>query len=175
VFLEHAGQELVLEPLQKIVPGRVGLRLLVLELDGSVKQRLTGSVYVDCWVEAPCSTVILNRDDLLDHNHVTFKRMNLANLRGEPWDGLGGPWRVIRPIAVEQVIYQNDLAYLPTMRKGSTVTLIYEGKNIRLTAQAVALADGMAGESIPLRNLQSRKEIYGVILDATRVMINARP
>ncbi|MDR2489069.1 MAG: flagellar basal body P-ring formation chaperone FlgA [Desulfovibrio sp.] len=175
VFMEHAGQELILEPLHKIAPGRIGLRLLVREMDGSVKQRLTGSVFLDCWVEAPCSTVILNRDDLLDHNKVTFKRVNLANVRGEPWDGLGGPWRVVRPVAPDQIIYRNDIAYLPTVRKGAAVTLIYEGKNIRLSARAEALADGMAGESIPVRNLQSRKEIYGVVRDAVTIMITTMP
>lgn len=175
VFLEHAGQELTLEPLRKLSPGRVGLRLLVRELDGSVRQGLTGSVFVDCWVDAPCSTIILNRDDLLDHIKVTFKRMNLASLRGTPWDGLGGPWRVIRPIAVNQVIYRNDLATIPTVRKGTTVTLVYEGKTIRLTVQAEAMADGVAGESIPVRNLQSRKEIYGIVLDASTVLIKAMP
>jgi flagella basal body P-ring formation protein FlgA len=175
VFLEHEGQELVLETPHKVSPGRVGLRLLVRDLDGSVRQRLTGSVFLDCWVDAPCSTVILNRDDLLDHNKVTFKRVNLAALRGDPWDGLGGPWRVIRPIALDQVIYQNDLAYLPTVRKGAAVTLIYEGKSVRLSARAEALADGMAGDRIPVRNLQSRKEIYGVVRDAATVMITTAP
>ena len=175
VFLEHAGQELTLEPLRKLSPGRIGLRLLVLELDGSVRQKLTGSVFLDCWVDVPCSSVILNRDDVLDHTKITFKRMNLVNLRSEPWDGLGGPWRAVRPIAVDQVIYQSDLSYLPTVRKGTTVTLIYTGKSVRLTVQAEAMADGMAGESIPVRNLQSRKEIYGVVRDATTVMVNAAP
>ena len=175
VFLEHAGQELTLEPLRKVAPGRISLRLLVHEMDGSVRQRLTGSVFLDCWAEVPCSSGILNRDDLLDHTKVTFKRMNLASLRGQPWDGLGGPWRVIRPIGVDQIIYQNDLNYLPTVTKGSTVTLIYEGKNVRLTVQAETMADGMAGESILVRNLQSRKEIYGVVRDANTIMVKAAP
>ena len=173
VFLEHSGQELALEPQRKITPGRISLRLLVHEMDGSARQRLTGSVFLDCWAAVPCSTAILNRDDLLDHSRVTFKRMNLANLRGQPWDGLGGPWRVVRPIAVDQVIYQNDLNYLPTVSKGTTVTLVYVGKNIRLTMKAEAMADGMAGESILLRNLQSRKEIYGVVRDVGTVLVNA--
>lgn len=173
VFLDHAGQELVLEPPRKAAPGRVSLRLLVREMDGSVRQRLTGSVFLDCWAEVPCSSGVLNRDDLLDHTKVTFKRMNLSGLRGRPWDGLGGPWRVLRPIGVDQVIYQNDLSHLPTVSKGSTVTLIYEGKSVRLTVRAEALADGMAGESIPVRNLQSRKEVYGVVRDAGTIMVKA--
>jgi len=175
VFLAHAGQELTLEPLRKVVPGRLSLRLLVREMDGTIMQRLTGSVFADCWAEVPYSTVVLNRDDVLEHTKVTFKRVNLANLRGEPWDGRGGPWRVTRPIGVDQVIYQSDVAHIPTVRRGSIVTLIYEGPTVRLTTQAEALADGSAGESIPLRNLQSRREVFGMIRDSTTVTITAAP
>jgi flagella basal body P-ring formation protein FlgA len=175
VFLDHAGQELSLEPMHKAAPGRISLRLLVREMDGTVRQRLTGSVFLDCWADVPCSSGILNREDLLQHTKVSFKRMNLANLRGQPWDGRGGPWRIIRPIGMDQVIYQNDLTYVPTVSKGTVVTLVYDGKNIHLTMQAEAMADGMAGESILVRNRQSRKEIYGVVRDSGTVMVNAAP
>jgi len=175
VFMAHAGQQLVLEPLKKVAPGRLSLRLLVREMDGTIKQRLTGSVFADCWANVPSSTVILNRDDLLDHTKITFKRINLATLRGEPWDGRGGPWRVTRPIGVDQVIYKTDVASIPTVRKGSIVTLLYEGPTVRLTTQVEALSDGSAGETIALRNVQSRKEVYGLIRDATTATITAVP
>ena len=175
VFMAHSGQRLSLEPLRKVAPGRLSLRLLVREMDGSVTQRLTGSVFADCWAEVPSTTMILNRDDLLEHSKITFRRVNLATLRGEPWDGRGGPWRVTRPIGVGQVIYQTDIASVPTVRRGSIVTLLYEGSTVRLTTQAEALADGAAGESIPLRNLQSRREVFGMIRDATTVIISALP
>ena len=121
-----------------------------------------------------CAVVLL-RGDLLDHTKVTFKRLNLSSLRSEPWDGLGGPWRAVKPIAVDQVLYQSDLAHIPTVSKGATVTVEYVGKAVRLSAQAEALADGMAGESILVRNIQSRREIYGVVRDATTVTVTGAP
>lgn len=175
VFLEHPGQELVLEPPRKTEPGRVSIRLLVREMDGTVKQRLTGSVFADCWADVPCAATGMNKDDQLDHTRITFKRMNLAQLRGEPWDGRGGPWRLVRPIAIEQVIYQNDLSHIPTVSKGSTVTLLYEGKNVRLTVPAVAMTDGAAGETITVRNMQSKKEVLGLVRDATTIIVAAMP
>lgn len=175
VFLAHAGQELVLEPPRKVAPGRLSLRLLTREMDGTVQQKLTGSVFVDCWAEVPCATAIMNKDDLLDHNKITFKRMNLASLRGTPWDGRGGPWQLVRPITLDQVIYQSDVAHIPTVRKGSMVTLLYEGKTVRLTVQAEAMTDGSAGESIPVRNRQSKREVYGVVRDSGTVIVSTMP
>ena len=175
VFMEHPGQVLSVEQPKKIAPGRLNVRLTVREMDGTVKQKLSGSVFVDCWADVPCAVVPLNKEDLLEHDRVTFIRTNLASLRSDPWDGRGGPWRIMRPIAVEQVIYQSDLAHIPTVRKGSTVTLLYEGKSVRLTVQAEAMADGAPGESIAVRNLQSKKEVYGVVRDASTVTVNTTP
>ena len=175
VFLGHAGQQLVLEPPRKVAPGRRSLRLLVREMDGSVKQKLTGSVFIDCFTEVPVSVSPMNRDDLLEHTKLTYKRVNLASLRGEPWDGRGGPWRITRPIPVGQVVYQSDVAHVPTVRKGSPVTLLYEGKSVRLSVQAEAMADGAAGENIPVRNLQSKREVYGVVRDSGTVVVSSLP
>jgi flagella basal body P-ring formation protein FlgA len=76
---------------------------------------------------------------------------------------------------VDQVIYKTDVASIPTVRKGSIVTLLYEGPTVRLTTQVEALSDGSAGETIALRNVQSRKEVYGLIRDATTATITAVP
>jgi flagella basal body P-ring formation protein FlgA len=104
---------------------------------------------------------------------VPFVRMNLALLRGEVWDGRGVPWRLLRPIGLEQAIYRADLGHIPTVRKGSSVTLLYEGKNLRMSVPGEALADGVPGESIPVRNSQSRKQLYGIVRDASTVLTSA--
>ncbi|MDL2216552.1 flagellar basal body P-ring formation chaperone FlgA [Desulfovibrio sp. OttesenSCG-928-M14] len=175
IFLEHAGQQLTLEPLKKVEPGRLSLRLHVKEMDGAVRQKLTGTVMVDCWSEVPVATGIMSKDEVLDLSRVTFKRLNLAQLRGQVWDGRGGPWRLTRPLAPDQVIYQHDVAHIPTVRKGHIVTLLYEGRNIRLSAQAEAMTDGVTGESILVRNRQSRKELYAMVRDSSTVIVAVTP
>lgn len=173
IFLANSGQNIELEAPRKVTPGRLSLRLLVKDVDGSVKNRLTGSVMVDSWVEAPCATSAMNRDDLLDLAKVTFKRVNLASLRGEVWDGKGGPWRVLRPLATDHIIYRSDLGHVPTVRKGDKLTLIYSGKTVRLTVPVEALADGTVGENISVRNLQSRKDVYGRVRDQATVIVDS--
>lgn len=172
IFLEHAGQRLEVEPPKRLAPGRVTLRLLVRELDGGVAQKLSGSLFLDCLREVPCAAAPLNRDDVLEPGHVTFVRMNMARLRGEPWDGRGGPWRLQRPIGINQVIYQADLGHIPAIKKGNIVTVLYEGKSLRLSVQGEAMTDGVPGQSIPVRNVQSRKQIFGIVRDTSTVVVN---
>ena len=173
IFLKHEGQKPELEVPKKIAPGRLSFRVLVREMDGSVTQKLTGSAFVDCWKAVPCATKPLNRDEVLDPAAVTFIRVNLAQLRENPWDGRGGPWRMTRPVAVEQVIYQADVAHIPTITKGSIVTLVYESNSVRLAVKAEALADGTLGASLQVRNVESRKEVYAVVRDPSTVVVSA--
>ncbi|MDR2161733.1 MAG: flagellar basal body P-ring formation chaperone FlgA [Desulfovibrio sp.] len=173
LFAAHDGQTLEVELPRKIAAGRLNFRFLVRDLDGSVTQKISASAFVDCWLEVPAAAAPLNRGDVLEPGGVTFIRANLAHLRGEVWDGRGGPWRLLRPIGLDQVIYQADLGHVPTVRKGGLVTLLYEGAHLRLTAPGEALADGVPGESIPVRNARSRKQLYGIVRDASTVIVSA--
>jgi flagella basal body P-ring formation protein FlgA len=172
VFLAHPKQKLELESPQNFAPGRLSLRLLVRELDGSVVKRLTGTVFVECWASVPCANAPLNRDEVLDPGKITFMRKNLALVRGEQvWDGKGGPWRLTRVVLPDQPILLGDLTHLPTISKGSRITLLYQGESVRLSVKAEALADGVKGESIPVRNLASKKQIYAVVWDENTAII----
>ena len=171
VFLTHAGQKLELEGPLALVPGRISLRLAVKELDGEVVRRLTGSVFVDSWMEVPCAASPLNRDEIMGPERVTFVRKNLAHLKDEPWNGKGGPWRVMRAIGTGQPILQTDLSVVPAVKKGSTVTMLYESGSIRLSMQGEAMSDGAPGESIAVRNLQSKKQTRGIVRDGLTVVV----
>ena len=171
VFLANAGQRVELEGPVDLVPGRVNLRFAVKEVDGSIVRRLTGSVFVDQWIDVPCASVPLNRDESLGPERVTFVRKNLAHMREIPWDGRGGPWRMTRAVGIGQPIYQTDVAVIPAVRKGAVLTLVYEGKNFMVSLPGEALSDGAAGESIMVRNLQSKKQLRATVRDGLTAVV----
>lgn len=169
-FLEHPQQKVILEPLQP-APGRLSLRFAVLEMDGAVVRRFTGTAFLDVWVTVPCAAQPLNRGDRLDVERVTWIRKNIAHLRAAPWDGRGGPWQLQRPVGAGQVVYNDDVAPNPAVTRGGIVTLLYESPALRLAVQGEALADGMPGETIQVRNLQSRKQVYATVRDGSTVVV----
>ena len=171
IFLKHAGQTVAVEPQKDIAPGRLSMRLSVMEMDGTVVQKYSGTAFLDVWAMVPAAATMLQKDALLEASNVTHIRANLAYLSGTPWDGRGGPWRLARAITPQEVIYQSDLGHIPTVRKGTVVTLIYQSQTVRMSVQAEALSDGVAGEAIPVRNLQSKKEVYATIQDGLTVLI----
>ncbi len=88
------------------------------------------------------------------------------------WDGRGGPYRVMRSIGSEQVIYTADLSGVPTVRRGRTVNLIYNKGNIKLTVTAQAQDDAGLGDVITVRNMQSKKLVSATVQSADTVLIN---
>lgn len=169
-FLAHPGQTVTLEPV-KLEPGRLSLRFSVNEVDGSLIRKFTGTVMLNLWTEVPCAAVALNRGDSVGPEQITWIRKNMAYLRGDLWDGRGGPWQVQRIVTPGQPLYVNDLAPLSVVKKGAIVNLIYNKGSVRLSAKAEALADGGPGSTIAVRNLQSKKQIYAVVRDADTVEV----
>lgn len=171
LFLSSPEQRAELEGPFAVQPGRMSLRIAVREVDGSVVRRVTGTVFVDQWAEVPCAGVPLNKDEVLTPERVTFIRKNFAYMKGAVWDGKGGPWRMQRPVALGQPIMQNDVAVIPTVRKGAAVTMVYRGKNFTVSIPGEALSDGAVGETIPVRNTQSKKQLRATVRDGLTVVV----
>lgn len=171
IFLAHNQQRVQLEP-GKLTPGRVPLRFAVQEADGTVLRRVSGTVNLTLWITVPAASRPLGKGDALTPEAVTFMRINAGQLRDLPWDGHGGPWQVTRSLITGEPILQSDLVSQLMVRRGTILTLIYVRGNLRMTTQAEALADGEPGATIPVRNLQTKKQIYATVKDASTVEIH---
>lgn len=171
IFLAHNQQRVQLEP-GKLTPGRVPLRFAVQEADGTVLRRVSGTVNLTLWITVPAASRPLGKGDALTPEAVTFMRINASQLRDLPWDGHGGPWQVTRSLITGEPILQSDLASQLMVRRGTILTLIYTRGNLRMTTQAEALADGEPGATIPVRNLQTKKQIYATVKDGSTVEIH---
>ncbi|MCC8193477.1 MAG: flagellar basal body P-ring formation chaperone FlgA [Deltaproteobacteria bacterium] len=171
LFLSSEAQTVELEGPVDLIPGRLSLRIAVKDIDGSVVRRVTGTVFLDVWAEIPCAGVPLNKDEILTPERVTFARKNLAHIKGVVWDGRGGPWRMQRPVMSGQPIMQTDVAVIPTVVKGAPVTMMYIGKNFTLSVPGEAMSDGASGETIAVRNLQSKKQLRATVRDGQTVIV----
>jgi flagellar basal body P-ring formation protein FlgA len=171
VFLPHSQDKLEMELTSDVQPGRNSLRFQIRSVDGQVVRKLTGTVFIDVWKAVPCAARPLNRGTPLGAEEVVFQRKNLAYLRGQVWDGSGGPWQMTSSVGTDQVIYMSALEALPAVRKGERVMLVYEGEMITLQVQVQALEDGAIGQTIAVRNLQSESDVLARIRDHETVVV----
>ncbi|MBQ4567404.1 MAG: flagellar basal body P-ring formation protein FlgA [Desulfovibrio sp.] len=170
IFLSHAGQQIQLEP-GKLSPGRVPLRFAVQEADGTVLRRVSGTVNLLLWLTVPTAARPLGKGEALSPQAVTFMRVNASQLRDVPWDGQGGPWQTARSLTTGEAILQSDLVSQNMVQRGDVLTLDYARGNVHISTRVEALADGGPGDTIPVRNLQTKKQIYATVRDGGTVEI----
>ncbi|SDF67086.1 flagella basal body P-ring formation protein FlgA [Desulfovibrio legallii] len=171
IFLAHSQQRVQLEP-GRLSPGRISLRFAVEEADGTVLRRLAGTASLTLWITVPAAAQAMNKGDALTAQSVTFLKVNAGQLRDVPWDGRGGPWQLTRGLNAGEPILQSDLASQLMVRRGDVVSLIYARGNLRIATQAQALSDGEPGATIPVRNLQTKKQVYATVRDGSTVEIH---
>lgn len=169
IFVSSRSQNLVLEP-TTVQPGRINLRFAIQEMDGKILQRFTGTAFLNVWVDTPAASRPLAKGDTLYPQDITFKNVNLAYERAELWDGKGGPWQVTRSLGALEPISTTDLKPLSAVKKGDKVSLVYKKNGIHLTVLVEAMEDGALGDTILVRNLDSKKQIYGKVQDQNTIL-----
>ena len=113
----------------------------------------------------------MNKGAALTAQSVTFLRVNAGRLQEVPWDGRGGPWKLARSLNTGEPIVQSDLVSQLMVSHGDIVTLVFAKGNLRITAQAQVMADGEPGASVPVRNLQTKKQVYATVRDGSTVEV----
>lgn len=171
VFLEQPGGTVDFEPGSDLAAGRLTLRILERVPGGQNWKRFNATVFVDQWTTVPAASTPLNRGEVLAPDKVSFARVNLAYLKGRPWDGHTFGLRLVRAVGQGQPLLLEDMEEAPAVAKGARLELVYQGRSVRLSTPAVALADGKVGQSIPVQNVQSGRQVLAVVRDAKTVVV----
>lgn len=158
-------------PVGTPAPGRISLRLEAVAEDGRVVQSFTGTVFADVWKTVPCAARVLNRGDVLEPALVGFARKNLAYMARAPWDGRGLPLRMTAAVGDGQPISADAVERIPVVSKGQILTLVYAGETLKLTVPVESLDDGSIGNTIRVRNMQSRRIVAAQVVDAETVRV----
>ncbi len=109
----------------------------------------------------------LTRDDIfLGKREIT----EIHNLSFSSVDDLTGKVAV-RTILPNAIITENIVETPPTVQKGSVVKLYIEANNFSIVTKGLAQEAGRTGEVIKVKNLDSKKVLYGKVVDPERVQI----
>jgi flagella basal body P-ring formation protein FlgA len=172
LFISEKGPVQVrVVPVGTPAPGRISLRLEAVAEDGRLIQSFTGTVFADVWKTVPCAARVLNRGDVLEPGLVGFARKNLAYMAREPWDGRNLPLRMTAAVGEGQVISADAVEFIPVVAKGQILTLVYAGETLKLTVPVESLEDGGIGNTIRVRNMQSRRVVAAQVVDAETVRV----
>jgi flagella basal body P-ring formation protein FlgA len=78
-----------------------------------------------------------------------------------------------RALRAGELIRDSDLKRPTLVAKGANVTMVFEAPGMQLTAVGRALAEGGEGDSIPVLNPTSYRQVSAVVVSAGTVRVSA--
>ncbi|WP_092162122.1 flagellar basal body P-ring formation chaperone FlgA [Maridesulfovibrio ferrireducens] len=171
LFYSDEMDSLKVQMPRNLKPGNNSFRMEIVSVDGQVLRNLSGSVFMDLWKPVPCPVRPLNRKEILTPDLITWKNQNMAHMGDRAWDGKGGPWRVRVPIGTGQPIMKSSIEPAPVIARGDKVSLVFQSAHLRLTTPVESLEDGGVGQTITVRNLQTKRKVIAKVLNAQTVSV----
>ena len=182
ISVEYTGEDLVLPAgkvdLQyKLIAANPGVGRVPMGLEISVDGRLIRKIWLNARVEAFFDVVRTTRPvprgRLIGPGDIEIVRVRSAqplhNVVYNPEEVIGlkalsdlDPGQTLSPFMVKRV---------PLVKRGDRVLLVAERGPLRVTAPGVVKENGHKNATIQVENLQTRKIIYGTVVDSKTVNV----
>ncbi len=131
---------------------------------------LRAQLFQEVWTAADR----VERGQSLDRTLLTTSKVDVLRERQPPLlaDVDPSAFDAVQPIAAGRCITRRDVIERPIVRRGQVVEVIAHHGQLAIRMKALALESGASGSLIKLRNIESRKEFSGQILNENKVQVH---
>lgn len=152
--------------------GRSSFLLDITGSDNSVRSSWV-TAEIEVWVDVVLASKPLKERQMLGADDIYIGRKELSRLPAGYLDDIRqvSGKRVKRFVGPNSVLTENILEEPPLFKRGEKVFIIAESEALKVTAMGVAGEDGYRGHPVKITNLQSRKEVVGVVVDDGTVSV----
>lgn len=136
---------------------------------GTWKTQIRARLFEPVWV----ATRRLDRGQTLDSSAATLKEIDVLATNREylPAESDLGFHEVAQTIAADQPITRRDLALRRLVRRGKLVDVVVNEGALNISMKGIALSDGGAGETIGVRNVDSKKDFQAQVVGDNTVQV----
>lgn len=126
------------------------------------------------WEEVWIASTRLERGQALDRSLLAMQKVDVLRERQTlvPANVDPATLELAMGVPAGRPLTRRDIVERPLIRKGQVVEVVAQQGLLAVSMKALALQNGAAGELIRLRNLDSRKEFNGQILNENRVQVH---
>lgn len=146
---------------------------LLLRIDGNVEKRLYGTAYIETVLDVVFVVRPIAKHDVIVRGDVKLQQATFS--RSPPSiftrveDVIGK--RARRSLRTNQMLRTREIESQPLVQKGSTVFIVAESAQLKISVMGEALEPGDKGETIRVRNTTSRREVRAVVVDNKTVKV----
>lgn len=164
---------LAVEPISNGRPvGRVIVKVSLFK-GGELLESGQVSVNIFNYMNVMVASDRINRNSLLSPESITFESRDVTYLADRPLTNINeiAGRRTRRPVGKGNILTYANTEIVPTVEVGREVTIIYRSGVLEISALGTALENGYTGESIRVRNEQSKKTIEAIINNEQTVLV----
>jgi flagella basal body P-ring formation protein FlgA len=163
----------ILRPLKGVTPGPHSFFLAV-EVEGEEKTRMWVRAEIRVFGQVVVTSRPFAHYEAIVPEDVRLERRELSFLSTRAFtriEEVAGQ-QASRAIAVNEILTPSVVEPPQVMRRGSTITLVYQTSGLKVEARGQAEEGGKVGDIIRVKNFSSGKVLAGQILDARTVQVN---
>jgi flagella basal body P-ring formation protein FlgA len=153
--------------------GRVHF-LCLTKVEGHIKKRLR--LYADVKIAYDVYRPIrsLKMGHVIRPEDIELTRLKsdriLRNLVSDDSDIIGH--RLVRNLTEGETILTHMIQKVPLVKNGDRILIIAQKGSLRVTAPGVVRQNGFKNDTVRVENIQSRKILFGTVIDSRTVLIN---
>jgi len=145
------------------------------KVNGSFQKRILVTADIEVSAEVVVTKRPLRRFRRITEDDIEMREKNLAELSTNiilDYEEVLGK-RAKRNISANRVLRSDLIEFPPLVKRGDVVQLVAESGGLRITALGmVKQREGRRGERIRIENIDSKKSLYGRVLDAKTVKVD---
>ncbi len=126
------------------------------------------------WQEVWTAASRLERGQALDRSLLSTAKVDVLREQQPPLlsDADPSTLEIAQTVNASRALTRRDVIARPLIRRGQVVEVVARQGMLAISMKALALESGAGGELIKLRNLESRKEFSGQILNESKVQVH---
>lgn len=156
-------------------PNQLASSLLVrarLEAGGAPATEITISLRAQLWREVWATRVPVSREDVFEASVLETRRVDCLRERDAVPVSAGDRTQTFaRNIPAGRILGWRDLTRRSLVRKGELVDVTANDGPLSVNMKAMAMQSGAAGDTIMVRNIESKKDIAALIVAENRVKV----
>jgi len=145
------------------------------KVNGNFQKRILVTADIEVSAEVVVTKRPLRRYRRITEDDIEMREKNLEELSPNvilDYEEVLGK-RAKRNISANRVLRSDLIEFPPLVKRGDVVQIIAESGGLRITALGmVKQREGRRGERIRIENIDSKKSLYGLVLDAKTVRVD---
>lgn len=142
-------------------------------VDDKCVKTFNAPVIIKAWETVLVASGFINREEQINSNVVTVKRVEISNTMQYPLraDALGKDILAKKAFREGEIIDKRFVKLRPDVLRNSNVTVFFNTNNLTVSTEAIALSDGVVGDSICLMNKNYNRTYKGKVIGENKVLV----